>query len=181
MGNWKENLGGRIVRIAMVNPKSFLVGAATAAVMIISFIGSSPHWIPLPGGPFIWISASAREALENEANNWRSRASELEKVRDGLIEENRLLEAKLATNFDRRQACERLDREISSKEAQISALNRARENALHRAAPVSVPLDGSHVDYASTRTPEIDRYDADINLLNSSLPALRDRAAQNCI
>ncbi|WP_116135316.1 hypothetical protein [Trinickia diaoshuihuensis] len=181
MSNWKENLGSRAVRVALVHPKSFFVGAMTATVVIGGLIGSAPRWVPLVGGPFVWMTVSGRDALENDVKNWRSRASDLEKARDDLIEKNTALQAKLATGLDRRQACDRLEREISAKEAQISTLGKAREDAVVRTAPLSVPLDGSRANYADARTPETDRYDADISLLNSSLQALRERATQNCI
>ncbi|HEM7850382.1 DUF4472 domain-containing protein [Burkholderia multivorans] len=181
MENWKDNLGRHALRIASVSPKSFAFGVVIGIAISSYVIWSSLHLIPWPGGPFVWISESERDALKNDLKNLQSRASELESVRDGLLEKNAVLEAKLATSLDRRQACGRLEREISAKEAQISALTKAREDAVHRAAPISVPLDGSRLDYAGIRTPETDRYDADINLLKSSLQAIRERVAQSCI
>jgi hypothetical protein len=134
MSNWKENLGNRAVRVALIHPKSFLVGAVTATVVIGGLIGSAPRWVPLAGGPFIWMTVSGREALQNDVKNWRSRASNLEKERDDLAKKNTELQATLENSLDRHQVCDRLDREISAKEAQISTLGKAREDAVVRAA-----------------------------------------------
>ncbi|WP_175149559.1 hypothetical protein [Paraburkholderia ultramafica] len=92
---------------------------------------------------------------------------------------NSALAAQLGGREEQQKICLQLRQDLSSKESHLTALGKQREQALIYSAPIQAfPNQREPVQVA--QSPEVERDDAEIKALETSLQTLRQQVLTSC-